>query len=64
MAHLPLPVNGQAPTVASLKADIRALRGKMALVESTNAGWGGDSSSTRPSGDWQPRRLGADPPMA
>ena len=49
---LPTPVDGGDPTVAALKADIRALRGKVALVESTSSGWAADGSQQRPKGDW------------
>ena len=58
---LPSPVDGNDPTVATLKADIRALRGKVALVESTSSGWAADGSQQRPKGDWEARRLGASP---
>ena len=58
---LPTPVDGADPTVAALKADIRALRGKVALVESTSSGWAADGTQTRPKGDWESRRLGAAP---
>ena len=58
---LPSPVDGNDPTVAALKADIRALRGKVALVESTSSGWAADGAQQRPKGDWEPRRLGAAP---
>ena len=58
---LPIPVDGSDPTIATLKADIRSLRGQIALVESTSSGWAGDSATQRPGGDWQSRRLGASP---
>ena len=58
---LPTPVDGADPTVATLKADIRALRGKVALVESTSSGWAADGSQQRAKGDWETRRLGASP---
>ena len=58
---LPSPVDGNDPTVAALKSDIRALRGKVALVESTSSGWAADGAQTRPKGDWEPRRIGASP---
>ena len=58
---LPTPVDGNDPTITTLKADIRALRGKVALVESQSAGWAADGSQTRPRGDWEARRLGAAP---
>ena len=58
---LPTPVDGNDPTIATLKSDIRALRGKLALVESTSSGWAADGAAQRPKGDWEPRRLGASP---
>ena len=58
---LPTPVDGNDPTITTLKADIRALRGKVALVESQSAGWAADGTQTRPKGDWETRRLGASP---
>ena len=61
---LPSPVDGADPTVAALKSDIRALRGKVALVESTSSGWAADGTQSRPKGDWESRRLGAAPGAA
>ena len=61
---LPTPIDGADPTVSALKADIRALRGKVALVESTSSGWAADGSQQRPKGDWEARRLGAAPGAA
>ena len=58
---LPSPVDGNDPTVSALKADIRSLRGKVALVESTSSGWAADGAAQRPKGDWESRRLGAAP---
>ena len=58
---LPSPVDGNDPTVSALKADIRSLRGKVALVESTSSGWAADGAAQRPKGDWEPRRIGAAP---
>ena len=58
---LPTPVDGNDPTIEALKADIRSLRGKAALVESTSSGWAADGSQQRPRGDWEARRLGAAP---
>ena len=58
---MPVPVDGADPTITALKADIRALRGKVALVESTSSGWAADGSPVRPKGDWESRRLGAAP---
>ena len=57
---LPLPVDGDDPTVANLKADIRKLKGQLAFVEGGDWDRPGDG---RPA-DWMPRRIGADPPDA
>ena len=59
---LPTPVDGGDPTIAALKSDIRSLRGKLALVESTSSGWAADGAAQRPRGDWEARRIGAAPP--
>ena len=61
---MPTPVDGADPTISALKSDIRALRGKIALVESTSSGWAADGSQSRPKGDWEARRLGAAPGAA
>ena len=60
-AVLPLPVDGEDDSVTALKADLKALRGKLALVESTNVMAAGQ---TKPADDWVARRIGADPPQA
>ena len=58
---LPIPVDGADPTVATLKADIRTLAGKLAIVESAgSAGWG-DSDGARGGSGWDPKRIGAAP---
>lgn len=57
-AVLPIPSDGDDPTIEGLKADIRTLGGKIAFVEGGD--WGGSASGGAP--DWKPRRLGADPP--
>ena len=61
---LPIPVDGDDPSVADLKADIRTLGGSIATVESQGAGWAADGGASRPHKDWNPVRLGADPPTA
>ena len=58
---LPVPTDGQDPTVEQLRADIRKLKGQTALVETTQAGWG-EGRSGAPQRDWQPSRIGANPP--
>ena len=60
---LPLPVDGQDPTVDALKADIKTLRGRLATVESTRTMHPG-AASNAPSGDWDVKRIGANPPAA
>ena len=56
---LPLPHKG---SVAALQADIDKLAGRTVLVESTAAGFGDKEAAPR--GDWQTRRIGANPPEA
>ena len=59
---LPMPaVGGQDETVDQLRADIKALKGQVALVESTQSMAAGAAT---PRSDWEPKRLGADPPAA
>ena len=47
---LPTPVDGNDPTITALKSDLRSLRGKVALVESTSSGWAADGTAQRPQG--------------
>ena len=58
---LPLPVDGEDPTVETLKADIRTLRGRLAFVESTQTMHAGAPGSA-PRSDWKTERIGANPP--
>ncbi len=60
---LPIPTDGQDDTVSTLRKDIGSLRGKTALVETTAAAWG-DGRMAAPRGDYQPQRLGANPPAS
>ena len=46
-----------------LKADIEKIRGGVRLVDTTSSGWG-ESKAAAPAGDWQQRRIGADPPAS
>ena len=62
-ALLALPVDGEDPTLDTLKADIRTLAGQIAMVESTQTMHPG-AASTAPKDDWKPHRIGADPPTA
>ena len=63
---LPVPQDGgdgdeDNDPLAGLKGDLKKLRGNVALVETTAAGWG-EGRASAPQSDWQPRRMGADPP--
>ena len=55
---VPIPDTAQAGT---LQEDLRRADGRLTLVDST-VDWG-QGSENRPSQDWQPRRLGANPPQ-
>ena len=61
---LPIPVDGNDPTAAALRADLKRLRGQVALVESVSSGWAADGAAQRPKGDWEVRRMGASPGAA
>ena len=55
---LPIPVDGEDPTVERLKADLKVLRGQTAVVESSQSGsWKPDDPGSNPTRDWIPRRL-------
>ena len=56
-----VPTDGQDKSVDQLRADLKSLRGDVALVESGD--WG-DPGGGRPHGDWRVSRIGADPPEA
>ena len=57
-AALPVP---SVKASGNLQSDIRKLKGNLTLVDSASGGWQGGSTNA-PSADWQPRRLGANPP--
>ena len=59
---LPIAAGGDDPSVQALKSDIRNLRGSTALVERLSDWASGDASHVSSSSEWQPRRLGANPP--
>ena len=61
-ALLPVPKSAETET-AKLRAELGASAGKVTLVESTASGWG-QGRDDAPKGDWQQRRIGADPPDA
>ena len=64
---LPVPSDGgdgsEGDSLASLKADLKSLKGDYAILETTSAGWG-EGRAAAPQTDWQTRRLGADPPAS
>ena len=58
---LPAPLESIAPEdLTALKDDLRVLAGRTSIVPSMATSWG-EGRSGAPA-DWQPRRLGADPP--
>ena len=67
VAHLlPVPQDGGDGSgddpLAMLKADLAAGKGRTLLVETTSAGWG-EGRTAAPQGDYQPKRIGAAPPV-
>ena len=65
---LPFPDTGEdagdgAGPLATLRADLAALKGKTALVPSMATGWG-EGRAGAPLADWKAHRIGADPPAA
>ena len=60
---LPIPTDGQDDSVSNLRRDIGTLQGKTALVETAMADWG-DGRMAAPRGDYEPKRIGANPPAS
>ena len=58
---IPVPTDGQSGGVDALLGDLKGLRGDVALVETTAAGWG-KGEQAAPRHDWSPQRIGANPP--
>ena len=62
---IPVPGDGgsgdDADPLKDLKADLRASRGGVSLIETVASGWG-EGKGAAPQSDWTPRRYGADPP--
>ena len=59
---IPVP---RASNTDDLATDLKGLRGKLALVDSTSSGWG-EGRQAAPGagqGDWRVQRLGFDPPL-
>lgn len=66
VAHvLPIPQDGGDGTtddpLRDLKTDIRNAQGGTVLTETVAGGWG-EGKMAAPQADWQPRRIGANPP--
>lgn len=57
-----IPVPNVESTV-QLQADLRAMRGQISLVETTAQGYGAGATGA-PGTDYQPRRIGANPPAS
>ena len=66
---VPLPGGSEAPDdendnpLAALKLALTSAKGKSVFVETTAGSFGGDTKDA-PRGDWEQKRLGADPPDA
>ena len=58
---LPVGADGDDPSIVGLKADIKSLGGHVALVEKLSD-WATGGASSGGSSEWQPRRIGANPP--
>ena len=62
---LPVPQDGgdgsETDPLATLKATVGSLDGRVALVETTSAGWG-EGMAVAPRQDWISHRFGANPP--
>lgn len=54
---LPIPTDGDAETVTQLKADIAALNGRIAVVETARGGWG-EGATQAPRREYELARLG------
>ena len=57
---LPIP-NAQTGSIDKMKADLAGGKGRVAMMETTAAGWG-DGRAAAPAQDWQQKRIGADIP--
>ena len=55
------PTDDGPDRTKQLAADLRTLRGKSVLVETSAAGWG-EGRVAAPQADWKPQRIGANPP--
>lgn len=57
---IPIPLPGDSPEVAELRASLPLLKGKATFAETTADGW--QSGAGVPRQDWVPSRIGANPP--
>ena len=60
---LPMPSGVRDAVVANIKADLRNLKGRTTLVESTAGGFG-QGADRAPARDWVPQRIGPNWPQA
>lgn len=54
---LPVPSGIAKAQADTIKADLRSLKGRTTIVESTSGGWG-QGTAAAPARDWQPSRIG------
>ena len=57
---IPIPAN--AGDTSELQSQLAGLRGKLALVPTTAAGWDTDGKTGAPRADWRSERIGSNPP--
>ena len=55
--------DGESDPLAELISDLRTVRGRVLLLETTGAGWG-DGRGAAPMRDWRPERPGPNPPAS
>ena len=58
---IPVPEDGGTKSLGELRKDLMKLKGNLALVETTAAGFS-EGKMAAPREDWEPKRFGADPP--
>lgn len=62
-ALLPIPLDPEDESVATLKDDLKKLAGQLAMVESQTTGeWRAQRQTAPRDGGWTPQRIGANPP--
>ena len=60
---MPMPIGGDDTSLTRLKSDMASLKGRMAFVETTAAGYG-DGRDAAPRRDWEAQRLGPNFPAS